>query len=204
MNHMSGLQTVISGDPFRWHILDVVRSLRLPDCWVGAGFVRNAVWDHLHGRRASAPASDVDVLWFDPERADPADDRRLEAVLRASNPSVEWSLKNQARMHVRNGDAPYTSSADAMRYWPETATAVAVRRSDDDQCDIAAPLGLDDLFGLVLRPTPRFALDKREAYHDRIKTKGWLVTWPLLRAAGPLECFPPVRARDGGQIPPPP
>lgn len=44
------LQTLISSDAQRWHLLDIVRSLALPDCWIGAGFVRNAVWDHLHGR----------------------------------------------------------------------------------------------------------------------------------------------------------
>jgi hypothetical protein len=48
-----------------------------------------------------------------------------------------------------------------MRYWPETATAVAVRRNDEDGCEVAAPFGVDDLFGLILRPTPRFAREKR-------------------------------------------
>ncbi|WRQ77412.1 nucleotidyltransferase family protein [Pseudomonas saxonica] len=31
----------------------MVRSLNLPDCWIGAGFLRNAVWDYLHGRSPS-------------------------------------------------------------------------------------------------------------------------------------------------------
>ena len=59
------LQTLISSDAQRWHLLDIVRSLALPDCWIGAGFVRNAVWDHLHGRALSPLTGDVDVLWFD-------------------------------------------------------------------------------------------------------------------------------------------
>jgi hypothetical protein len=28
-------------------------------------------------------------------------------------------------MHMKNGDAPYLSAVDAMRFWPETATSVA-------------------------------------------------------------------------------
>jgi len=31
-----------------------VEALRLPDSWVGAGFVRNPVWAALHGRSWSA------------------------------------------------------------------------------------------------------------------------------------------------------
>ena len=29
--------------------LERVAQLGLPDCWIAAGFVRNAVWDVLHG-----------------------------------------------------------------------------------------------------------------------------------------------------------
>jgi hypothetical protein len=82
-------------------------------------------------------------------------------------------------MHVRNGDAPYVSAIDAMRYWPETATAIAARRKTNI-CEIAAPLGLADLFSLVLRPTPRFRQDKRTIYEERIRSKSWHHTWPLL------------------------
>jgi hypothetical protein len=181
MNGALQVRTIIEGDPLRWGVLAVVRSLRLPDCWVGAGFVRNAVWDHLHQRAPSPLSTDVDVLWFDPERADPSEDTKLEAKLRMTDPSLRWSVKNQARMHSCNGDAPYLSAVEAMRFWPETATAIAVRRNGVDQCEIAAPFGLDDLFGLVVRPTPRFAHNKLPIYEDRIKTKGWMAKWPLLR-----------------------
>ena len=104
-----------------------------------------------------------------------------EAALRAVEPSIAWSVKNQARMHERNGDAPYASATEAMRYWPETATPIAARWRRFDACDIAAPLGLDDLLGLVLRPTAPFRSEKRNIYDDRLRVKGWTTSWPLLR-----------------------
>ena len=162
-------------------MLRQVHSLGMPDCWIGAGFIRNAVWDRLHGRPVGRLLGDVDVLWFAPDKAGPAEDQRLEATLRSLEPAVAWSVKNQARMHLRNGDAPYASTSDAMRFWPETATAVAVRQAERGGFEIAAPFGLADLFGLVLRPTPRFAGERRPAYLERMKAKGWLETWPLLR-----------------------
>ncbi|WP_209421674.1 nucleotidyltransferase family protein [Acetobacter orleanensis] len=168
----------------RWRLLGIVNRLDLPDCWIGAGFVRNLVWDHLHGRASSPLTGDVDVIWYDPLCMTPSEDRKLEATLRTAEPDIVWSVKNQARMHERNGDDPYLSATDAMRFWPETATAIAARRSNGDECEVAAPLGFDDLMALVLRPTPRFADDKRREYESRLLSKGWIHTWPLLQTQG--------------------
>ena len=183
MDAASRVRDILRADPLRWHLLEVVHALFLPDSWIGAGFVRNAVWDHLHQRPPAPPAGDVDVIWHDPCRTDPAEDRRLEAALRAAEPSVAWSVKNQARMHVRNGDAPYASATEAVRYWPETATAVAARWESADTCEIAAPLGLDDLFALLLRPTPHFSGARRGRYEDRLRAKKWTASWPRLQVA---------------------
>ncbi|WP_419747544.1 nucleotidyltransferase family protein [Pseudomonas syringae] len=60
-------------------------------------------------------------------------------------------LRNPGRFNE-----PYLSTTDAMRYWPETATAIAIRLGESGSCEIAAPLGLDDLFGLVIRPAAGF------------------------------------------------
>lgn len=183
MDGIARIQSIISNDPLRWRLLEIVHALELPDCWIGAGFVRNAVWDHLHGRASSPVSTDVDVIWFDADCCSPEKDQALEAVLRELEPTVEWSVKNQARMHVQNGDEPYRSTTDAMRYWPETATAVAVRLRGVGMCEVAAPLGVEDLLGLVIRPAGRFALDKAALYQRRLQSKNWLSAWPLLTAA---------------------
>ena len=181
MVHVTALRTIISADPARRRIAGIVRSLALPDCWIGAGFVRNPVWDHLHGREPTFPCSDVDIIWFDPGGATREKDRRLEAALHDLDPGVVWSVKNQARMHIRNGDAPYASSVDAMRFWPETATSVAVRQTPSGEFEVAAAYGLADLFDLVLRPTPSFKGARSKVFQERVRSKGWLRTWPLLR-----------------------
>ena len=181
LRHTEALQAILAADPLRMRVLAMLRSLALPDGWVGAGFIRNAVWAHLHGRLPSAHASDVDIVWFCRGRADAAVDREIEAALRALDSSFDWSVKNQARMHERNGDAHYASTDAAMRCWPETATAVAVRHNERGECKIVAPFGLDDLFALVLRPTPRFAQEKHAIFLRRVAAKSWLQHWPRLR-----------------------
>ena len=196
MDNASKIQAILSVDPVRWRLLEIVKSLALPDCWIGAGFVQNAVWDYLHGRTISPVSTDVDVVWFDTQRCDSEEDKAQESVLRALDSSVSWSVKNQARMHVQNGDAPYASTIDAIRYWPETATAVAVRRLKDGGSEVAAPLGLSDLFELVIRPTEMFATGKKAIYQKRLESKKWLSTWPLLTLAPAslAGCEPPRSA----------
>lgn len=176
----SDLISLIQRDPIRMNILRQVQTLDLPDCWVAAGFVRSAVWDHLHGRRSSPLRSDVDVIWFDSDNHEAERDVKLEARLCTLDSTVDWSVKNQARMHLRNHDAPYTSAVQAMTCWPETATAVGVRLNREGKVEVAAPLGLDDLFALIVRPTPRFEGDKYGTYLKRIQSKQWHTLWPRL------------------------
>ncbi|MDH0892974.1 MULTISPECIES: nucleotidyltransferase family protein [unclassified Pseudomonas] len=175
----SQLEHLIAADAERMRILRLVRELDLPDGWVAAGFVRSAVWDHLHRRDHSPLPADIDVIWFDAGGASAERDAALEASLRRLDGSLAWSVKNQARMHQRNDDPPYRSATDAMRHWPETATAVAARLGANG-IEIAAPLGLEDLFDLRVRPTLRFQTEKLHLYRERLHSKNWSSTWPDL------------------------
>ena len=87
------IDSILRRDAVRWRLLDVVSQLELPDCWIAAGFIRNAVWDALHGRAPKLPNGDVDVIWFDPDRCNERHDHGIEEELRAAVPSIEWSVK---------------------------------------------------------------------------------------------------------------
>lgn len=180
MEYKKSLQKILSDDPVRMSILYEVQALELNDGWIGAGFVRDAVWDYLHGYALRPVSGDVDVVWFDSKNCAPDLDRVLEERLKQQLPTLDWSVKNQARMHQRNGDHPYTSTGDALLYWPETATAVAVRLGPKG-LDITAPYGLSDLFELRLRPTPAFERDKLDSFKQRVSTKRWLERYPRLQ-----------------------
>lgn len=177
------IPALLRADPMRWHLLGLVAALGLPDAWIAAGFVRNAVWDALHNRKPKPLDTDVDVIWFDSECMDHRRDLEIEDQLRARAPDFVWSVKNQARMHLRNGDLAYRSATDAMCHWPETATAIAARYVSDACCDIAAPLGTDDLLNLIVRPTRRFIEERRGIFDKRVQDKQWLARWPKLRLA---------------------
>lgn len=171
-------QTVIES---AWHfdVLKCVRAQNLPDWAIGAGFVRNLIWDRLHGFDDVTPLNDIDVIYFDAGACDGASDARIEARLRRDFPDVPWSVKNQARMHVANGDAAYRDTCDAVAYWLETPTAICVRLDYEDRVHLCAPHGLEDLLGLRVRPTPA-GRRKAEQYNCRVMDKGWQEIWPKL------------------------
>ncbi len=185
MNPADKLVALLARDTLRMDALRALHALSLPDGWIAAGFVRDAVWDHLHLRPAGLPHADVDVLWFDPACLDPARDHAIEQELARRDPRFDWSVKNQARMHRRNGDAPYASATDAMRFWCETATAVAVRLTSAGRLELSAPLGLDDLFALRLSPAGAFVDRKRAIFDARLAEKNWTARYPRLTVAPP-------------------
>jgi hypothetical protein len=56
---------------------------------------------------------------------------------------------------------------------------VAAAVDEAGQLRFLAPHGLEDLFALRLRPTPRYR-DRPDDFHARIEAKGWLRRWPKL------------------------
>jgi hypothetical protein len=158
--------------------LHLVKSLELPEWHIASGYVRNFVWDHLHGNSNPTPFNDVDVLYFDPSDLSVETERQYDKLLKFQISEYNWSVKNQARMHLRNGESPYISVSDAMKRWPETATATGISLDDHNNVKVIAPHGLDDLFDLVIRRSPYF---KDKAYfYKRVQSKRWQELWPQL------------------------
>ena len=173
--------TLIENDPWMMKVLKAASELDLPDWMIGAGFVRNKVWDFLHGFENSiVPTNDIDLIYFDPENLDENQEKEFDKILKEKI-DINWSCKNQAKMHIKHGDAPYKNTEDALANWVETATAVAVRL-ENGKLKLFAPHGIDDLVKLILRPTPKFSEPRLlPIFKERIKKKGWLRQYPKLK-----------------------
>nr|WP_195806489.1 nucleotidyltransferase family protein [Vibrio chemaguriensis] len=169
---------LIKQDPVRVKALECVSKLGLPQCYIAAGFVRNLVWDALHGFDVATPLNDADVIYFSPNENDPTAYLQYESQLKQLMPEINWQVRNQTLMHTRNGDLPYTSSLDAMSYWPEQETAVAIRQVAPDNYECIAAFGYESLFGCCVTHNPKRS---RETFENRVNSKGWLVRWSSLR-----------------------
>ena len=168
----------ITQDEARMQALRAVKTLGLEDECLAAGFVRNLVWDRLHGYQQTTPLNDIDVVYFNPHDLNPLTDldyeQRLNAIV-----ALPWSVKNQARMHLKYGRAPYRSTRDAISYWVETETAIGVRLDEHDALELVAPLGVDSLFAFTISANPQHG--QPEVLLARAEQKGWITRWPKLR-----------------------
>jgi hypothetical protein len=137
---------------------------------------------------------DVDLIYFDEEdlsfEAEASHERRLRDLF--AHLPIKLDVKNEARVHLwyedRFGYAikPYSSSADAIATFPTTATAVGVRQVRS-KLECCAPFGLDDLFGLVVRPNKRQIT--RAIYEAKVDR--WRSIWARLTFLPWEEMIPP-------------
>ena len=169
----------LADDGDRMAALAEAAALELPDWCLAAGFVRNLVWDRLYRPGMPTALNDLDLIYFDPDDTRPERDRALERQLRLHS-DRPWSVKNQARMHLRNADRPYADCADAMRYWPEIETAVGARLcADSDRLSLVAPFGIEALFAGNI--TMNLHRPRPEIFRHRLESKRWLEHWPGLQ-----------------------
>ena len=173
-NYETQLIELLENDDYIMSILQTVEKLNVNDAWVCAGLIRNKVWDALHS--ISTPINDIDVIYFDSTDTSSETEKQLEYLLEMLMPNQPWSVKNQARMHFKNGFDPYTSSYDGVAHFPETPTAIAVKLHKG-ALQIMAPYGLEDLFEKVVKPTPYFQSKFRSIYMERMREKKWDEIW---------------------------
>ncbi|MDB4838182.1 nucleotidyltransferase family protein [Marinomonas sp.] len=153
-------------------------SLQLGDWCLAAGFVRNLIWDKLHDKQTNTSLNDIDLIYFNVGETDESQDLSHEAQLKQLS-DLPWSVKNQARMHLRNGDPAYTSCSDAMSYWVELETAVGVTLTETGEVKIVAPFGLAANFHRTITLNPK--RPKPQAFSERVSSKGWCELWPQLK-----------------------
>lgn len=175
-------EVIIRSDPGLMHLLQRLRSIRLPQWRLVAGCLYQTVWNVLTGRPRRTGIKDYDLIYFDNNDFSwEAEDAIIQRVAAATQDCVgPVEVRNQARVHLwfetRFGCAyPQLADADeALRYYASIVHAVGVRLDDDGGLDIAAPFGLDDLFAMVIRPNRR--LDNAASHAS--KARRAKAIWP--------------------------
>jgi hypothetical protein len=179
------LSKLIQSTPWFMSVLETVRTSNPPDWLVGAGIIRNLVWDHLHQYHSPTPLADIDVIFFDPQDLRPERDHMVQRQLAKILPDLNWEATNQASVHLWYEEVfgfaipALHSSEEAVGTWPETATSVAVRLLASNQIHIVAPCGLSDLFNMVLRRNP--CRVTHEQFVQRMHSKRILRKWPRVQ-----------------------
>ncbi len=185
------LPALVRASPWLMAALAAVRSSGLPDAWIGAGVLRDLVWDERYGNGFDPTrVRDVDVAFFDPTDLTRDGDRWATERLSNLLPEVPWEATNQAAVHTwypaHFGGSPVRplgSIAEAIATWPETATSVAVRLDTADALEVCAPHGLTDLLGGVWRRNPTRVSVARS--RQRLTRQSPTTRWPSVRVVTP-------------------
>lgn len=167
-------------------VLETVREVSPPNWWIGAGVIRDLVWEQRFSAAAAGiQTKDVDVAFFDGGDLSRDRDELIESELIRRRPDVGWDAKNQAAVHVWYPDPfgvqvpPFGSVPEAVATWPEYAVCVAARLALSGAIEICAPHGLDDLLDGVWRRNPtRVTVGE---YERRLARKQPASRWPGVR-----------------------
>lgn len=171
----------VQNNEYMMNALKVAADAKLPGWFIGAGFIRNTVWDLQHGYVPSLDFNDLDLGYYDDVNLSEENDRQIGKLLAQKLP-VNWEVVNQAYAHQYNNVPQYSSAVDGLAHWVETATSVALTLDKDGKVVVIAPWGVDDLLNLKLKLVP---FHENSAYYkklfiDRITSKQWQKKWPKL------------------------
>ena len=163
-------------DDARMAALRTVRRLGLNDWCLGAGFVRNLVWDRRHGYVDATPLNDIDVIHFDAQRADAERDRMLETRLHQCRGLGRSRIRRACTCAVAGRLTATAKRPSALDRSGNGDRRASERRR---QHHAGGPFGLAALFDDTI--TFNVKNGDRAAYAQRVLDKGWLQRWPHLR-----------------------
>jgi len=161
-------------------LLQRLRTLGLPGCYLTAGCLFQTLWNVQSGQPPEWGIKDYDVFYFDDDTSWDAEDRAIrEVVAITSDLSITVEVKNQARVHLwypeRFGrEYPQLKSAqEGIDRFLISCTCVGIEVKSNT---VYAPNGLTDLARglLTMNPLNRnraLFLQKAESYRSR---------WPWL------------------------
>lgn len=176
---------MVSSNTEMMTILRAVRDLQLPDWWIGAWFIRNAIWDINLGSWVVTIDHDIDIACFDRDHQDESTETHYEQQLTQLMPQYEWSVTNQPRMESRN-NLIYQDTRDAISQYHETATASCITLTDDDQVIFYNRYRIDDVINWIIRRSPwRIFYPEQERTKRRTSKLHWLERRPTLQIINP-------------------
>lgn len=172
-------------NPYNCEILARLPKLALADSWLVSGCLFQTVWNVLDGREPTYGIKDYDIFYFDPDTSWKAEDGAIKAAeLMFADLGVEIEVRNQARVHVWYEQKfgvhcpQFRSACDGIDHFLNTFSMVGASPGADGGT-LYAPVGLDDVFGRIMRPNPLWSgASRRERYEE--KAARWKSLWPAL------------------------
>lgn len=178
------LINIIKEDSLLSEIADLLSRYHKNSCYIGAGSIAQTVWNLKTNKPTGYGIEDIDIIFYNKDELDENCETEIYNYLKSNlrDKSICLDIKNQARIHLWYKNkfgydiTPYISLESAVNTWPTTASAVAIRKHTDNDWEIYAPYGLDDLFQLKVKANNRQITE--DIYN--MKLKKWKTKWEEL------------------------
>ena len=177
---------IVLGNETIWVLTDRLAELELPDSYLAAGCLCQTVWNHVSGFPPAHGITDYDVLYCDLDDLSwEGEDRIIQRCAAAlADLDIDVQVRNQARVHLWYPEKfgvprqPLRSTREGIDSFLHCCSALGLRRTPGGY-EVYAPFGLDDVFGMVVRPNYLYDLPGR--YEE--KADRWRRTWPGVAVA---------------------
>lgn len=179
------LLNLAMANPINAEITARLPSLGLDQCFLTAGCLFQAVWNHQSNLPPAHEVKDYDVFYFDTDLSYEAED----AVIRAAEQlfqdlDVNVEVRNQARVHLWYGQKfgrPYSQLHTARQGIDRYLVAGTCIGLEVATGEVYAPYGLEDVEQGVLRINPHH----REPELFGVKARSYQARWPWLKIVEP-------------------
>ncbi len=183
-NQIDELIRIVLLNSYNAQILDSKPFRKGVSWYLGAGCICQSVWNYLSGKKPEESIKDYDLVYYDRDDLTKETEILEENRLRKKYMNIPISLdvKNEARVHLWYHNKfgkrinKLTSCEDAINCWPTTANSIGVNKIGNTY-NVYAPYGLNDLFGMVIRPNKPSCI--KVVYEKKVEC--WTKNWPKLK-----------------------
>lgn len=183
-NQVNSLLEIVLKNPY---VSQIIQSNPFSDgvpWYLGAGCICQSVWNYLSSRKPEEDIKDYDLVYYDAKNiskvAELKQQQRIKTLF--STFSAEVDVVNEARVHIwfkkdfgKKIDQ-LKSCEDAINRWPTTATSIGINKIGN-KFNVYAPYGLNDLFGMIIRPNKPSVI--KWVYKKKVEK--WTKIWPNLK-----------------------
>jgi hypothetical protein len=174
-------------NPTLRQIVDRIASLELPDTWMAGGCLFQSVWNILAGEDPTRAIKDYDLFYFDSQDCTKESEERanFRAATLFADLGCKVDVRNQASVHLWyaqefgvHGYPHLQKSTDGIDNFLAVCCMVGVGKTRAGGIDLYAPLGVEDVLSMTMRPNPWFPGAPRDSYER--KADRWRALWPKL------------------------
>lgn len=182
---MNNFYSIIKQNSYLYDVIKIASSEEIENFYIGAGAVTQTIWNSIFDNELTYGIADIDIAYFNKDDLSEMAENTVIKTLSQKLKHIPFHLdiKNQARTHLWYKDKfgydilPVSSIKDAIDRWPTTSTSIGLRIDRDNNMDIYAPFGFDDLFSGTVRANKRQITS--EIYNRKVQK--WIKIWPNLK-----------------------